>query len=423
MEEKVIGTTEKVLIFLVLFSLIFLQRFAIPVEEFQISLVLLFSVVSVMILFFSNKIEIDKKRLAIYLCAISGLCIASIYGLLTVKDVGLTSLLSVVAFYIPFLFINKNKGTLTYIFSVYQGSIIVVAILGIFQFFLQFTSLGFIDPIQHLPEPFLLSNYNTQNPLYFGSPYIKANGLFLLEPSFYSKMLAIGIVIEFLTKKRLMMMVLFFIGMLFSFSGTGFIILAIASIPILLKLKPFKMMILVVMVSIPIFFLFDKGYGDVFIDRIKEFNTPDTSANVRFVAPWLTYKEFIELEDPGTILFGLGAGTLTDFHGKEYTFDELSTAYHTAHPSVFIKLFVEYGIIGGLLFVFFLIYTFLSSTQNKLLTAVLFINYSFLANSLLEPITVFLCFILGVFATADGKTVGKEMKGTSNTREQQPEVA
>lgn len=62
MEEKVIGTTEKVLIFLVLFSLIFLQRFAIPVEEFQISLVLLFSVVSVMILFFSNKIEIDKKK-------------------------------------------------------------------------------------------------------------------------------------------------------------------------------------------------------------------------------------------------------------------------------------------------------------------------------------------------------------------------
>ena len=56
MEEKVIGTTEKVLIFLGLFSLIFLQRFAIPVEEFQISLVLLFSVVSVMILFFYNKI-------------------------------------------------------------------------------------------------------------------------------------------------------------------------------------------------------------------------------------------------------------------------------------------------------------------------------------------------------------------------------
>ena len=116
MEEKVIGRTEKVLIFLVLFSLIFLQRFAIPVGEFQISLVLLFSVLSVMILFFSNKIEIDKKRLTIYLLAISGLCIASLYGLLTVKNVGLTSLVSLVVFYIPFLFINKNKGTLSIFF-------------------------------------------------------------------------------------------------------------------------------------------------------------------------------------------------------------------------------------------------------------------------------------------------------------------
>ena len=94
-------------------------------------------------------------------------------------------------------------------------------------------------------------------------------------------------------------------------------------------------MILVILLSIPTYFLFDKGYGDIFIDRIEEFNTPNTSANVRFVAPWLTYKEFIDFEDQGTILFGLGAGTLTDYHGREYTFDELSTVYHTAHATLY----------------------------------------------------------------------------------------
>ena len=64
---------------------------------------------------------------------------------------------------------------------------IIVAILGIMQFSLQLAGLGFIDPIQNIPAQLLLSDYNTQNPLYFGSPYIKANGMFLLEPSFLFK--------------------------------------------------------------------------------------------------------------------------------------------------------------------------------------------------------------------------------------------
>ena len=60
---------------------------------------------------------------------------------------------------------------------------------------------------------------------------------------------------------------------------------------------------------------------------------------------------------------------------------------------------------------FFLIYTLISHSQYRLLTACLFINYSFLSNSLLEPPTIILCFILGVFATGDWKAEVKEMKG------------
>jgi hypothetical protein len=413
MVEKEIGRLEKGLIFLVLFSLIFLQRFAITIGGFQLSPVFLFSVLSVFILYFFNKIEIDQKRLAIFLCAISGLFIASLYGLITSKQVGVASLLSLVVFYIPFLFINRSKGNLQYVFSTYQNSMMIVAILGIAQFLLQFTGLGYFDPIQSLPAQFVLADYNTQNPLSFGSPIIKANGLFMLEPSFYSKMLATGIVIEFLTKKRLKVMLVFLIGMLLSFSGTGFIILAIAVLPILYKLKPFQFILIAVAIAIPVFFLFEKGYGDIFIKRLAEFNTPNTSAHVRFVAPWLTYKEFFNSEDTGTILFGTGSGTLVDYHGRQYTFDELNTDYITAHPSAYIKLFVEYGLIGGVFFVLFLFYTLLSNRQNKLLTVCLFINYSFLTVSLLQPTTVYFCFILGVFASG---IQGLEEKGNKQVK-------
>ncbi|WP_409303472.1 hypothetical protein [Peribacillus sp. SCS-155] len=395
MAVKVISVIEKSLIFLILFSLIFLQRFSITIGGLQLSPVFVFSVISVIILYFFHEFEIDHKRLLLFLCSISGLFIASLYALLHSKAVGIASLLSIIVFYLPFLFVNKREGSLNYIFSKYQGMMVIVAIIGIIQFLLQFMGFGFIDPIKNLPQQFLLEGYNTHNPLSYDSPIIKANGMFMLEPSFFSKMLATAIIIEFLTKKRLYLMIIFFIGMLLSFSGTGFILLALAALPILFRLKPSQIFLLIIFMGISVYVLFDKGFGEVFVERLNEFNTPRSSGHVRFIAPWIAYKEFITLEDTGTVLFGTGAGTVQEYHGKEYTFDELSNVYNTAHPIAYIKLFVEYGVIGGLFFTIFIIYTFLSITQNKILVFSLFINYSFLTASLLQTTTIYICFILG----------------------------
>ena len=343
----------------------------------------------------NNRVEVHQKRLILFLVALGAIFIASIYALVQMKEVGISSLLSLVAFYIPFLFIYPQKGIYAFIISVFQGSMIIIAVGGFIQFFMQLLGSGLIDPIQQfVPEVYRLSGYANQLPLYFGSPIMKSNGFFMLEPSFYSKFIATAIVIEFITKRRIAVLILFCMAILFSFSGTGLIILAVAAVPLLFRLKAVQIVSLAILLSIPTYIFFEKGYGEVFIERLDEFNQPGTSGHVRFVAPWLTFHEFLVLESAGTILLGDGAGSLQEYQGREYTFDELSTVYKTAHANSYIKLFVEYGLLGGFFFSLFLLYVFLSNKQNKLLTFCLFINYSFLTVSLLQPSTVYLCLIL-----------------------------
>lgn len=395
LENDKINHLEKILLFVLIFSLIFLQRIALPVGGYQFSPVFIASLLLVIILFLTNRIEIHPQRLVFFLISVAGVFGATIFAMIHYKEVRLASLFLLVIFYIPFIFISDKKGMFAYIIAIFQGSMIIVAIGGIIQFLLQVVGMSFFDPIQdHIPEAYRLIGYANQLPIYSGSPIMKSNGFVMLEPSFYSKFIATAIVIEFITKRRIFVLILFCSALLFCFSGTGLIILAIAAIPMLMKLKPAKIVFLILLLMVPTFTFFEKGYGDIFIERLEEFNNPNMSGYIRFIAPWLAFNEFLTLEDTGTVLFGNGAGTLTEYRGREFTFNENSGLYKTAHAFSSIKLYVEYGIAGGFLFSIFLIYIFLTNKQNRLLNFSLFINYTFLTVSLQQPQTVYLCLVL-----------------------------
>ena len=61
----------------------------------------------------------------------------------------------------------------------------------------------------------------------YGSHEYRANGVFLLEPSFFSQVLAVGIVAELCTFGRLSRLALFGLALIVSYSGTGLIVLAV----------------------------------------------------------------------------------------------------------------------------------------------------------------------------------------------------
>ena len=393
-KSEQITQLEKVLIWIFMIGLVFLQRVAFPVGPYQFSPIFIFSLVMVVILYLMKRIEIQPNRLIFFLFSLAGVFGASIVASVHLTDVRLASLFLLAAFYIPFIFVSHQKGLFAYIIRTFQTCVIIIATCGIFQFLMQVAGMNFWDPIQDLPEQYRLIGYANQLPIFAGSPIMKSNGFFMLEPSFYSKYIATAIVIEFITKRRMLILLLLFSALLFCFSGTGLIVLGVAAIPMLMKLKPIKVILLAILLVIPTYVFFDKGYGEIFIERLDEFSNPNTSGYIRFIAPWRAFGEFLRLEDTETVLFGNGAGTLAEYQGREFTFDENSGLYKTAHAFSSIKLYVEYGLAGGFLFSVFLIYIFLSNKQNKLLNFCLFINYTFLTISLQQPQTVYLCLIL-----------------------------
>src|SRR5262249_41306766 len=106
--------------------------------------------------------------------------------------------------------------------------LVAIAILGVLQFVFQGaisrTILFFID--YELPTSMLLTGYNNLNPLNYGSPWMKSNGVFLAEPSYFSQVVALGIIIEFSYRRRLWILGIYAAAMFCSFSGTGIFLLS-----------------------------------------------------------------------------------------------------------------------------------------------------------------------------------------------------
>jgi len=66
---------------------------------------------------------------------------------------------------------------------------------------------------------------NTIHPLFYGSTILKSNGLFLAEPSNFSQITALGILIEVLEFRRPRYLIAMALGFLVAHSGTGLLIL------------------------------------------------------------------------------------------------------------------------------------------------------------------------------------------------------
>src|SRR5262249_14865420 len=106
-----------------------------------------------------------------------------------------------------------------------------ICLIGIAQYLLQFViGQRFAYPIEHFPPPGPISvtkAYNTLNPVRYGQPTLKSNGVFLLEPSYYSQMLALGFAFEASTQRRLKRLACFCAGFVVAYSGTGLVMLAV----------------------------------------------------------------------------------------------------------------------------------------------------------------------------------------------------
>ncbi len=260
------------------------------------------------------------------------------------------SLALLVVVHLPYVFQQRRRqrpgdDVLQY----FQRTALVIAGLGIAQYLLQFP-LGarFVFPIENLlPLDLTLGKYNSEAILYYGSDVRRANGIFMMEPSIFSQLTALGIVIEMATRKRLIWMALMTAGMLVSYSGTGVMLLGICLVYEGVSRQRWGLLMgagamIVLLGAIGLWP--DLPMITRVIDRSSEFGQAGTSGSMRFVGGFALFEKLL-WPDPFRAFFGYGAGSLA--------------TYATQSPMpvaemLLFKVVFEYGLLGAAAYLGFL---------------------------------------------------------------------
>src|SRR6516162_830263 len=274
----------------------------------------------------------------------------------------------------------------------FQFLMAILSILAIAQFMAQFVVDGrkLVEFYGILPEVLFTERFHTIIPIVPGSPLIKSNGIFLSEPSGLSQLAALAILIEVLEFRRPGHLLLFAIGLLLSYSGTG-LLLFFGFVP--LAAIRYKQARLPVLLAIAVVVgLVVTGAIDLtaFTSRIAEFNDTQASGFERFVSPFWLADEFFATAPLRVLLLGSGPGTMDAFARAHW---------YGGFAGTWIKLIYEYGLIGAFIFICFLVSCLRKSRCPGLLLAAILFAYVFLGGLLLDVSAV---AMIVVFCTLNG---------------------
>lgn len=276
------------------------------------------------------------------------------------------------------LIVPRATDTFSDAAGTFSNLVAFFAICGIVQFFLQFfVGAQYAFPIENFaPENWVVHGFNYLNPLYFGSSIYKANGVFLLEPSFFSQLLAIGVLVELVTRQRASRFLILALAMIVSYSGTGLVILAFGLPAALLVNRRADLVALLVAVIALCAILAVPLRLDIFLDRIGEFGSPDSSASARFVS-WVDLFQQTLFSDTARAFIGYGAGAFREIAAQgSYPVAEM---LHS-------KIFIEYGLPGGALYIGFLLYCIFSASAPPAIKIAVTVLH-FMAGAYSEPVT------------------------------------
>src|SRR6185312_2697436 len=209
----------------------------------------------------------------------------------------------------------------------------ILAIAGLTQIALQLVLRGyFLDPLSFLPHIFQLSNYAVHHSFSIGPlSLVKPNGMFALEPSFFSQFAALGLIGELLYFRRPKIIALLIAALAGSFSGTGIIVM-LFGLPFL-KQSP-KWILGILLAG----FLWSLALGDAAVDfyasRLHELDERGTSGNARFVLPYQMVWERWN-HSGRDAAFGIGAGQSANL---DHLFE--------ANFAPVAKVGMEFGLVG-----------------------------------------------------------------------------
>ena len=399
-------TILKVLIVVTIFG----ERIGLPNGQDPISIVMIANLIALGFLAITGVLTLDRQRTLWYIAASCSAVLAAMGVLLTTNSsISLNSLLLLLVIWFTWIFRLRNPyGAALYnqVLDFFVKAVSVLAGLAIFQFFTQFIGLHYTDWLaKWLPANYLIPNYNTSYPVTFGSSIFKANAWVILEPSFLSQFMALGIIIALLRGARIRTILLLLLGLISSLSGTGFLLLIVGLLAIAVR-QPWHLRREIVgggVVALVVLML--SPASSLLLDRLNEFQTSGSSGSSRFVEPYQVVFRYLQSSLNRQFFGGGPASTRT---GK------LSENQAIIYP-IISKLFAEYGIIAGLIFTTFIVISIYSRARRPVLPTVILIFLFLLSASLTQAHTVTLAWVLlGAFAMAPGVRNPAHIKTTGS---------
>lgn len=332
-------------------------------------------------------VRLEPRRLGFFCITLSALVLPQ---LLRAGTFSLTSLLMLAAVHVPYvLVVIRGHDLALRALKFFLHLATLIACCAIAQYFLQ----GVIDrtvlyPIDNfVPTEFIVQGFNAQGTINYNSTLVRANGVFMLEPSFLTQFLAVAIVAESVTSRTLWRLGLYALGILVAHAGTGILILLICMPLVVIVHRRWDLLLLGAIGVAGILAFGEMLHLDMITSRANEFDDPNSSGFARFVGGFYMFQQML-WPDLSRALFGYGAGSF-----MEYT--------HLFNNEVadmpLTKMMFEFGLVGALVYFTFVASCLFSSPLPRLLS--LAIALTFLLNGMYVPFSHGLALGLLVLAS------------------------
>ena len=265
-----------------------------------------------------------------------------------VNGVSVISLFGVLAVYAGLIVRPTIRFDRTVTFDIVVLYIRICAAFGIAQYLAQFVGFRLFSFMLAVPalRPVLVeAMYNFQPWVAYGSSILRSNGFFLVEPSVFSQVLMLGVIIDFFVRRDWRWLPLYGVAYLFTYAGTGLVallltcalsvVIAPRQIPRLAGFAAIGLALVVAGI-----FVFPAQFASL-IGRASELNYSGSSGYARY----MTQFEVVgKIASETRTLIGFGPGGF-----------ERASFYNQEGANAALKLFVDYGIFGLLVFTTFLI--------------------------------------------------------------------
>jgi hypothetical protein len=376
-----------------LFLVIALQRFALPVGPEGISLTLVLGLLCVLALVLSGGLAHDPVRVILFTVAAAACGLATWLVALSSGQGSLNSYLLLVVVYLPWLFrVPLAQGSRTgaaWISALFVKIMLGFGLVAIAQLAAQMAGVWtYSDPLEGVPQQWLLADFNTTIPIEYASPIMKSQGVLFLEPSFLCQFLAVAVVIGIMRRVPLWQLLVLGVAMFCTYSGTGMVLL-VAGLVLILVRSPRKIRpSMVILAALAVIALVLSPFAAPLLARSAEAGDSSSSLSLRFVEPYQQVAGGLQA-DTVRYLTGAGAGTAERLLENDREGSGKAVVY-TVAP----KLLFEYGMVAGSSFLLFMLVTLLRRGPSRVVPGALVVMLGFLSGSLLQPHTLLVAWLL-----------------------------